>query len=63
MLDQGEVFFAMSDVEDSLDSRYFGPIDTDLIIGKVSPVWTSAVPLLPQSDDNVAPTARPILNQ
>ena len=59
VLDRGEVFVAMSDVEDSLDSRYFGPIDTDLIIGKVSPVWTSTVPLLPRSDDNVAPSARP----
>jgi hypothetical protein len=53
----------MSDVEDSLDSRYFGPIDTDLIIGKVSPVWTSTVPLLSHSDDNIAPTARPIPDQ
>jgi conjugative transfer signal peptidase TraF len=63
VLDQGEVFVAMSDVEDSLDSRYFGPIDTHLIIGKVSPVWASTVPLVSQFDDNVAPTARPIPDQ
>ncbi|MEZ5874801.1 MAG: S26 family signal peptidase [Hyphomicrobiales bacterium] len=63
VLDQGEVFVAMSDIEDSLDSRYFGPIDDDLIIGKVSPVWASTVPLVSQSDDNVAPTARPIPDQ
>jgi conjugative transfer signal peptidase TraF len=63
VLDQGEVFVAMSDVEDSLDSRYFGPIDDDLIIGKVSPVWTSSTPLIPQSDIIVAPSARPDIDQ
>jgi conjugative transfer signal peptidase TraF len=63
VLERGEVFVAMSDVEDSLDSRYFGPIEIDLIIGKVSPVWTSTVPLVSQSDDNLAPAAQPIPDQ
>lgn len=35
-----EVFALMSDVPNSLDSRYFGPIETETIIGTLVPLWT-----------------------
>lgn len=39
-LGQYEVFLLMPDVPDSFDGRYFGPIKTDAIIGKLVPLWT-----------------------
>lgn len=35
-----EFFLLMPDVPDSFDGRYFGPIRTAAIIGKLIPVWT-----------------------
>lgn len=35
-----EIFLLMTDVPNSLDSRIFGPIPTDTIIGKALPLWT-----------------------
>ena len=39
-LEPGEVFAMMLDRPNSFDSRYFGPINADSIIGKLRPVWT-----------------------
>jgi len=39
MLGPSEIFLLMADVIDSFDSRYFGPITTDAVIGKLVPVW------------------------
>ncbi|TIM31619.1 MAG: S26 family signal peptidase [Mesorhizobium sp.] len=36
----GEVFLMNVDVHDSLDGRYFGPIQTSSIIGHATPLWT-----------------------
>lgn len=36
----GEVFLMNWDVRDSLDGRYFGPIDAGSIIGRAEPLWT-----------------------
>ena len=36
----GEYFLLNPDISDSFDSRYFGPITTDLVIGKAVPLWT-----------------------
>lgn len=58
VLGQGEYFVAMSDVAVSFDSRYFGPIDGALIIGKVSPIWTSTMPFALPTEDKVTPSVR-----
>lgn len=38
-LGPGEVFLLMEGVQDSFDSRYFGPVPTSAIIGKLVPLW------------------------
>ncbi len=38
-LQDHEFFTVMTDVNTSLDSRYFGPLELSLIIGKLEPVW------------------------
>jgi conjugative transfer signal peptidase TraF len=39
-LGQTQVFLLMPSVPDSFDGRYFGPIATSAIIGKLVPLWT-----------------------
>ena len=39
LLDKDEVFLLMKGVADSFDSRYFGPIPTTAIIGRLVPLW------------------------
>lgn len=36
----GEVFLLMPRVEASFDSRYFGPVSTSNILGRLVPLWT-----------------------
>jgi len=38
-LQNHEFFAVMTDVNTSLDSRYFGPLELSLVIGKLEPVW------------------------
>ncbi|MBV7255890.1 S26 family signal peptidase [Pacificimonas sp. WHA3] len=40
VLREGEVFFLNRREPASLDGRYFGPLDTDTIIGRAVPIWT-----------------------
>lgn len=37
---QGELFLMNSQSADSLDGRYFGPIDASAVIARALPVWT-----------------------
>jgi len=39
LLDGGEAFLLMEGVADSFDSRYFGPVPTAAIIGRLAPLW------------------------
>ena len=36
----GEIFLMNVQVRDSLDGRYFGPVSTDTIIGRATPLYT-----------------------
>ena len=36
---QGE-FFLLGDAPDSFDSRYFGPVSSARVIGRLAPLWT-----------------------
>lgn len=36
---QGE-FFLLGDAPDSFDSRYFGPVTSARVIGRLAPIWT-----------------------
>jgi conjugative transfer signal peptidase TraF len=36
----GEVFLLMEGVPTSFDGRYFGPVSTAAIVGKLMPLWT-----------------------
>lgn len=38
-LGEGEVFLLNPAVPDSLDGRYFGPIDVDAVVGRATPIW------------------------
>jgi conjugative transfer signal peptidase TraF len=39
-LGKDEIFLLMDSVRASFDSRYFGPVPTTAIIGKLVPIWT-----------------------
>ena len=39
LLDGGEAFLLMEGVSDSFDGRYFGPVPTAAIIGRLVPLW------------------------
>jgi conjugative transfer signal peptidase TraF len=39
LLDDGEAFLLMEGVSDSFDGRYFGPVPTAAIIGRLAPLW------------------------
>jgi conjugative transfer signal peptidase TraF len=39
-LTPGEAFLLMAEVWDSFDGRYFGPVQTSAILGKLVPLWT-----------------------
>jgi conjugative transfer signal peptidase TraF len=39
VLTAGEVFLLMENVPDSFDSRYFGPVSADSILGRLVPIW------------------------
>ena len=39
-LAEGQIFLLMDSVRASFDGRYFGPVPTTAIIGKLVPIWT-----------------------
>ncbi|KAA2312743.1 S26 family signal peptidase [Puniceibacterium sp. HSS470] len=39
-LESDDVFLLITDVADSLDGRYFGPMSADTILGHAIPLWT-----------------------
>lgn len=41
VLTNDQVFLMNPDRPDSLDGRYFGPLDRSTIVGRADPVWTS----------------------
>lgn len=40
VLADGEIFFLNAREPASLDGRYFGPLDDEVIIGRATPLWT-----------------------
>lgn len=40
LIAEGEVFLVNRDEPASLDGRYFGPLPTNSIVGRATPVWT-----------------------
>lgn len=44
MIADGEIFLMNWQSDDSLDSRYFGPLPTASIIGRAVPIWTYEEP-------------------
>ena len=40
VLTDAQVFLFNADRADSLDGRYFGPLELTTIVGRVSPIWT-----------------------
>lgn len=38
-LGESDVFLLNPAVPDSLDGRYFGPIDVDAVVGRATPIW------------------------
>ncbi|WEO65104.1 S26 family signal peptidase [Rhizobium rhizogenes] len=40
LLGVGEIFLMNWQVRDSLDGRYFGPVSTDVILGRATPLYT-----------------------
>lgn len=40
VLSETQVFFLNAEEPASLDGRYFGPLSTDTIIGRATPLWT-----------------------
>jgi len=41
VLDEGQIFLMNWQSEDSLDSRYFGPLPISAVIGQAVPLWTA----------------------
>lgn len=39
-LDEGDVFLLLKDVPDSFDGRYFGILRKDVLLGRLTPLWT-----------------------
>ena len=44
VLTDAQVFLFNSDRPDSLDGRYFGPLERNTIVGRASPLWTHGEP-------------------
>ena len=44
VLTEGQVFLFNADRPDSLDGRYFGPLDRSTIVGRAEPIWTHEEP-------------------
>lgn len=40
VLSADEVFLLMESVPDSFDSRYFGPVSVDSVLGRLVPIWS-----------------------
>ena len=51
-LSRGDIFVMNRDVADSFDGRYFGPLPTSTITGRLTPLWTAS------ERDRAAPTQK-----